>query len=698
MKEKIISLLMLFVLLLSAVPAIHAYNEHAPEKPREVVELREKNSQTFRLDDGSYECVVYADDKYYEDDSGALAEIDNSIVNEEYVYADEEYVFANKANSSRAYFAAAEPAVLVSSKAQSLAFGLQIKSAVAASVGGLKDTGEIAGYPLSGDNVIAYPRALQSTDIVYEVRNGAVKEYIILNDASAPTEFTFTFDTRHYTAAYTECGNVAFYDASGELCFELADLFAVDSAETYTEELTYTIGETVNGKTDIIVSLSEEYAYDHEREYPVLIDPSIMITNEYNTRDSYVCSRYPTTNYYMSNYLKTGRDADHYVRRTYIRFDLPLNLYGANIISAYINIKKYTGSEPSINAYRVTGNWTSSTITWNNKPGATSENASGTAVAGTGSWYELYVTNIVKSWTNGAYTNYGFMIKDATETGTSQWTAYYSSDAPSPNKPELRITYSIASFTMRSYLDNGFTKRFTNGVQMVNAYQAAVESRLEAIFPVNVVYSTQTFISYCDECKNMTYGNSNWGSEALAYSCPHTQLHLKVRADPPYNYDITKGFYFHFVLTNGVGTGKISKYFWTGHIPNPSGQNSFSVQYFTNADNSQTLHNIACIMPKYVVNSDDYSNKQQDVVDKEYTFTLLHETSHQLGAPDHYCTGISEGAQSCSNPYCWECHPSLAASSCVMYMRYDISNLDKNTTYCPQCRARIRSHLQNHHF
>ena len=114
----------------------------------------------------------------------------------------------------------------------------------------------------------------------------------------------------------------------------------------------------------------------------MLIDPSTMITGETNTKDSYVSSRYGTTNYYMNNYLKTGRDADYYTRRTFIKFDLPTNLYGANIAYAYINIKMYTGSTPSINAYRVTGNWTSSTITWNNMPGISTVNASAAATLG----------------------------------------------------------------------------------------------------------------------------------------------------------------------------------------------------------------------------------------------------------------------------------------------------------------------------
>ena len=47
---------------------------------REDVSLRTTNSETYLLSDGTYECVVYAEDKYYTDENNTLVRIDNSIV------------------------------------------------------------------------------------------------------------------------------------------------------------------------------------------------------------------------------------------------------------------------------------------------------------------------------------------------------------------------------------------------------------------------------------------------------------------------------------------------------------------------------------------------------------------------------------------------------------------------------------------
>lgn len=424
-----------------------------PERLGEELELRTKNSETYRLSDGTYECVVFAEDKYYETEAGSLVEIDNSVIASDHVFGGKEYGFTNAANSTHVYFSDNKPSVMISAEKGSVSFEIETDHGVNPSVGGLKDTESISGYLLSGECFISYPEVFESADLVYEVKNGLLKEYIVLNDASAPKEFTFSFDTEGYDIDYTENGTVGFYDGNGELVFELGDLFAVDSADAYTDELTYTIGEKVEGNADITVSLSEDYVNDPERAFPILIDPSVMISGSNKTQDSYVSSKNPTTNYYLNTYIRMGWDSNYYIRRTYIRFDIPDSVPNTGITSAYMSLKKYDcGNEPSLKAYRVTGSWTSSTITWDNKPSYIATNASDTAEERTNNWFRFYVTDIVRSWCNGTYGNYGFMVRNSSESGTGNWSTFYSSEAASPNKPELRIQYNILSYYTSVYL------------------------------------------------------------------------------------------------------------------------------------------------------------------------------------------------------------------------------------------------------
>lgn len=166
-------------------------------------------------------------------------------------------------------------------------------------------------------------------------------------------------------------------------------------------------------------------------------------------------------------------------------------------------------------------------------------------------------------------------------------------------------------------------------------------------------------------------------------------MHLSVNPNPR---DKWRGFYFDFVRKNGVGTKTLTKYFWTGHIPNPTDQASFSVQYYKDKYTSETLHSIVCIMPGDVTQGYWFTNKPESTVRKEYKYTLLHETSHQFDAPDHYCFGTN-----CSNQYCWVHHPELMAESCIMRYRYNVDGLNINKLYCPRCVDTIFNHLVDHH-
>lgn len=432
----------------SSAFAIGTNNEsNIPESEKrvsEVVDLREKNSETFLLSDGSYECVVYAEDKYYQNESGNLVEIDNSIVRTIYTQFDKEYRYKNAANSYCVYFTENSPSVFIAAEGRALSFSLIGTNKTQAIIGGkASEKVSLADYTLYGKNCVTYADIFTQTDIVYSADSSCLKEYIVLNSNDAPTKFTFSFDVSsyNYDIRQTAAGTIAFYDNNGDIAFELEKLFAVDAGGSYTDNLEYSVQESDDKTVSITISLSDDFAKDPDRVYPILIDPSVMVTGESSTYDTYVSSRYPTTSYYLNNYLRTGRDEDYYIRRTYIRFDLPSSISGKAITRAYINLKKSSGATPSIKAYRVTGSWSSSNLTWNNKPGYTTVNGSATATLTSNNWYRVYVTDIVKNWSNGTHSNYGFLIKDATESGTSQWTTFYSSDAASPNKPELVISY-----------------------------------------------------------------------------------------------------------------------------------------------------------------------------------------------------------------------------------------------------------------
>lgn len=406
------------------------------------------------MSDGTYECVMFAEDKYFEQ-NGELVEIDNSIVAERLISGGTEYGFTNKANDTKAYFGKNELSVLIASGANTISFGSDCTCSVQPVIGGLQSMENIGDISLSGKSYIAYPGAFAHTDLVYEVKNSSVKEYIVLNNEDAPIEISFDFSSEGLTAKKTECGSVLFIDQNEMPVFELGSLFAVDSAGAYTEDLDYSIEQKSDGKTAVIISLSNEYADSPERVFPIVIDPSVMITGSNKVYDAYVSSKYPSNNYGTKNFLRMGWDSNYYIRRSYIRYDLsglPAGLNGYYLVEAYISLKLDScGTSPSLKAYRVTGSWSQSTITWDNKPGYSSSNPSDTAIPKSNNWYRLYVTNMVYNWYSGTFNNYGFLIKNDQESGTGNWSTFYSTEADSPNKPELRVRYRVEDYYTNFY-------------------------------------------------------------------------------------------------------------------------------------------------------------------------------------------------------------------------------------------------------
>lgn len=206
----------------------------------ELIELREPNSKTFQLSNGTYECIIYAEDMHYEDGRGNLSEIDNSIVRESYSFGDVTYAYRNAANKNIVHFAETEPKICISAPKGLLEFSFVNSEDTVATIGNHYSMHEFSICSLDGDNYIAYPDVYTQTDMVYAVENDLVKEYIILKGKNAPAKFLFRFNTEGLSVRKSD-GVVQFYDEADTIVFELEKLFAVDAAGAYTNALEYNV-------------------------------------------------------------------------------------------------------------------------------------------------------------------------------------------------------------------------------------------------------------------------------------------------------------------------------------------------------------------------------------------------------------------------------------------------------------------------
>ncbi len=248
-----------------------------------------------------------------------------------------------------------------------------------------------------------------------------------------------------------------------------------------------------------------------------------------------------------------------------------------------------------------------------------------------------------------------------------------------PNNGSYRDEWDIHhlkyNYSVYHYFDEGYAVRFSeldsNTENLINSYQRAVYERLMKIFEIQITSQYYSYTSSGDTCKKQLYGSVSLSS--IGKNCTHSSCHLTtsvLRDD----------------LNNGTDTATVV--IWTGHLMNDN---------YGDRSNSNSYRHSVVITPWLTSTYIDTNTFEEDVY-RENVFTLIHELSHQIGAPDHYCYGIKNGDSVCSNNYCDECRNGYSEPrSCLMSYRYDISTLTDEEMYCNDCITAINAHLANHH-
>lgn len=141
-------------------------------------------------------------------------------------------------------------------------------------------------------------------------------------------------------------------------------------------------------------------------------------------------------------------------KRAAIRFDLSAYA-GCTINSAWLVMMEQSTNTISrqINVHRVTRSWAENSTHWTTPWTTSGGDYAASAVASfTPVWTGVYkkdsanLTTSVQNFVDGTYTNYGWILKIATEDNTQQYWAYYSKETATASfRPILRIRYSGCS-------------------------------------------------------------------------------------------------------------------------------------------------------------------------------------------------------------------------------------------------------------
>ena len=519
--KKIVALLLCLVIVFSfpasalATEITSTQSEGSVNEKTEVVSMRDAYSKTYLLPDGSYQYVAYAELIHYKDSTDTFVEINNEIKESE---TRDGYKYTNTSNSWNAFFAEklnSDDAVLITDGEHTVSFAFpgQTGLGTAAKASTLSKLSNSKYYEkIAADNrTIIYQNVVANVDIMYTVQQSVLKEDIVLKSKDAPNSFKFRLNANGLTVNEKD-DTIALFDSEGNEVFAFAPLFMEDSSGKRSENVQLTCASVKNGY-EITISADATFLNAADTVYPVIIDPSVMVTGSDVTFDTCVDQEYPTSNYYLSESLWTGGALGTNAMRTYMKYTLPSGISASQVTSAYVYLLKKEHKAPTIKAYRVTSDWSSSSITWNSKPSYSTAYASGVATNTVGEWYGLNVTTLVKYWLNGTYPNYGMVLKEPSETDSAQKTKFYSSDAPSPNKPELVINYTY--YGSRPYQDT--SRRNVNCMGYALEYEDYIASEMLNIVRSEIngmtVAELQEYIKgKAESWMNTNIGSSNWSS------------------------------------------------------------------------------------------------------------------------------------------------------------------------------------------
>lgn len=211
------------------------------------------------------------------------------------------------------------------------------------------------------------------------------------------------------------------------------DTVILPTADVYSPPIIYDISST-NPNPAIITSLSAS--------------PS---------SDTYIIESNPTQNFGSSGTISADRQSG-FIAHPLLKFDISSIPSNAIINSAQLRMQATTeaGAVYTMEAHRITSDWTENGATWNLMDGTNAWTSAGgdfnaaftysTANAADGGDLitNFTITQLVSEWVSGTYPNYGVIIDEQT-TGASAVKTYLSRENLSSYAPRLIVNYTIPS-------------------------------------------------------------------------------------------------------------------------------------------------------------------------------------------------------------------------------------------------------------
>lgn len=311
----------------------------------------------------------------------------------------------------------------------------------------------IAGeYPLDWSYKVVYNGSRHLLVLNYSYANGGI-DVVIPMGGWLVKEFTFKPEAesflvveRRYKWNLTEL-YVRYGNNSRLLRLSAMDYEVVSGNVSFVDlGRARDVFNAVNVSMTVITKITEtihEYYLGPLNQTTRIIDPTSTVTTA--TADTWVDEKNPTTNYGTATTLKAGTGGAGYRKRPLVLFNIPTLETGAEFINAtlemyYDGVGAASGAGKSYCVRKILSSWSENTVTWSTQPTYDSVNTDCiTAPTSYPVWISWNVTQDVLDYWNGAWANYGWVIRKAVESTSG---VIYLDSRETTNDPRLVITYN----------------------------------------------------------------------------------------------------------------------------------------------------------------------------------------------------------------------------------------------------------------
>lgn len=415
---------------------------------KELTALRDENVKHFRLPDGTYQAIAYAQPVHRKDEEGVWQDIDNTLtlVTEKniqrYSTPDSRVSFTDYAAANKNLFVLNENGYSISMKfTNSLALKeitatetVKLNAAEAPIVKNAAEQRKDKEYEdiqdiAEVDNKcsITYNNVDLNTNLEYVLIGNDIKENIIVTAKREDYKYAFQLNVTGLIAKMDDAGNIRLYDIeTNQSKYCIPAPYMYDNEGAYSNDVFYELQMTSAGVYTITVIADKTWINAENRAFPVTIDPTLALDRI--VKDSFTYSSYPNAQYGASTELWISDTCT-----TFISIQLPTLPTGATLNDAYLYVYYYYNAgivdgRLQAGAYQVLSSWNDKTITYNNAPTVSTSQmstalmfADGTKLVSSPGLTSFNISSAARKWFTGENTNYGVALKrENNSTATKQ--------------------------------------------------------------------------------------------------------------------------------------------------------------------------------------------------------------------------------------------------------------------------------------